>query len=234
MSSASYNSCRQSRIHGMYTIILFQCIFCNTLQSFTPATKSSENKLLSFPLHQRWYEYWTSTCWQLKFCLLLCYDFCNFLSCKISSSSCLILAKMSSFVNFKLWHEICLRKVSFLPDRQILFSHFFSRTIEVKKRKSPKMCYAYQSINFQCQNGSDKKWEEYLGGIVTDWGWPKTEQQPCKRVGKSDSGCQMQCNSSVTRKAGEILVASFQPELETKSKTKTKPDTKTKRLNKGW
>ena len=40
----------------------------------------------------------------------------------------------------------------------------------------------------------------------------------------------MQCNSSVTRKAGEILVASFQPELETKSKTETKPNTKTKIL----
>ena len=38
----------------------------------------------------------------------------------------------------------------------------------------------------------------------------------------------MQCNSSVTRKAREILVASFQPELETKSKPK--PNTKTKIL----
>ena len=156
MSSASYNSCRQSRIHGMYTIILFQCIFCNTLQSFTPATKSSENKLLSFPLHQRWYEYWTSTCWQLKFCLLLCYDFCNFLSCKISSSSCLILAKMSSFVNFKLWHEICLRKVSFLPDRQILFSHFFSRKIEVKKEKVLKCVMRIKASIFNVKMGQIK------------------------------------------------------------------------------
>ena len=57
---------------------------------------------------------------------------------------------------------------------------------------------------------------------------PKLNSSLVKGLEKSDSACQMQCNSSVTRKAGEILVASFQPELEIKSKTK--PNTKTKIL----
>ena len=162
MSSSSYNNCIQS---SWYTIVLFQCIVCNTLQSSTPVTKSSNNKLL----HQRWYEYWTSTCWQLEFCLLLSYDFCNFLL--------LILFDIRQNVVLRQFQAEAryLFKKSFWLTWQTDF--VFSRNRSEKYQplgqaskdlwgKSPKMCYAYQSNNFQCQNGSDKKLEEYLGGIV--------------------------------------------------------------------